>query len=147
MNRLVKFTREARETLARSQEEALRLQHSRIRPEHMLLALTEDNGIVGKALAESGASPDKLRQVVVEATPQAVKAASRAKELELDDATKKLVENAVRMAINGEDQHIGTQHLLLALIALQDPRTQAILESAGLDPEAIRQKLSPGEPE
>jgi ATP-dependent Clp protease ATP-binding subunit ClpC len=108
----------------------------------MLLALTEDNGIAGKALAESGASLDKLRQVVVEATPQAAKAASPAKELELDDATKKLVENAVRMAINGEDQHIGTQHLLLALIALQDPRTQAILESAGLDPEAIRQKLS-----
>ena len=108
----------------------------------MLLALTQDNGLAGKVLAELGATPDKLRQIVVEATPEADKIASPTKELELDDATKKLVENAVRMAINGEDQYIGTQHLLLALIALQDPRTQSILESAGLDPEAIRQKLS-----
>ncbi len=55
-----RFTQRAQKVLALSQEEAMRLNHSNLGTEHILLGLVrEGEGIAAKALYELGISSEK----------------------------------------------------------------------------------------
>lgn len=60
-----RFTQRAQKVLALSQEEAMRLNHSNLGTEHILLGLVrEGEGIAAKALYELGISSEKVQQEV-----------------------------------------------------------------------------------
>ncbi len=60
-----RFTERAQKVLALSQEEALRLGHSNIGTEHILLGLVrEGEGIAAKALYGLALSPEKIQKEV-----------------------------------------------------------------------------------
>ncbi|EUJ25055.1 ATP-dependent Clp protease ATP-binding subunit [Listeria cornellensis FSL F6-0969] len=60
-----RFTQRAQKVLALSQEEAMRLKHSNLGTEHILLGLVrEGEGIAAKALYELGISSDKVQKEV-----------------------------------------------------------------------------------
>lgn len=57
-----RFTQRAQKVLALSQEEAMRLNHSNLGTEHILLGLVrEGEGIAAKALYELGISSEKVQ--------------------------------------------------------------------------------------
>src|SRR5690625_3122946 len=60
-----RFTERAQKVLALSQEEAIRLKHSNIGTEHILLGLIrEGEGIAAKALAALGVTPVEIEKEV-----------------------------------------------------------------------------------
>ncbi len=93
-----RFTERAQKVLALAQEEALRLGHSNIGTEHILLGLVrEGEGIAAKALYGLGLSSEKIQEEVEnligrgEGTTQTVHYTPRAKkvtELSMDEARK-----------------------------------------------------------
>lgn len=59
-----RFTQPAREAVLRAQEEARRLGHDHIGPEHLLLAVLADDTTAATVLRELGADHDRLEQAL-----------------------------------------------------------------------------------
>jgi ATP-dependent Clp protease ATP-binding subunit ClpA len=56
-----------------------------------------------------------------------------------------VVIGAVGEAERRRDRHVGTEHLLLGVIASEDPLTHAVIDAAGLDLQRARQALDTGD--
>src|SRR2546430_5139133 len=63
--RIEKFTTKLQEALAEAQSNALGQDHQYIEPQHLLLALLDDEGIRG-LIAKAGANPLALRKALAE---------------------------------------------------------------------------------
>jgi ATP-dependent Clp protease ATP-binding subunit ClpA len=57
---------------------------------------------------------------------------------------KKVLELSLREALARQDRHIGTEHLLLAILRDGDGIAAKILAEAGVSAEAVRRRLRPG---
>jgi ATP-dependent Clp protease ATP-binding subunit ClpC len=138
-NRLDRFTKRARQALTLAQDEAKRLGHGVIGTEHLLLGLLrEGEGTAAQVLARLGVVLEEVRQMVKEAlTPESpVTGAS----LQLGGETKRVLELAFDEARRLDHHHIGTEHLLLALVRESDGFAAGVLESMGLDLERVRRE-------
>jgi ATP-dependent Clp protease ATP-binding subunit ClpA len=134
-----RFTDRARRVVVLSQEEARRLHHNYIGTEHILLALLrEKEGIAGRVLTGFGMSLDGVRLEVVAMVgegqhegPQRIPFTPRA---------KKVLELALREALQLKHNYIGTEHILLGLIREGDGVAAKILREHG-DPSAMRAEI------
>jgi ATP-dependent Clp protease ATP-binding subunit ClpA len=118
---LERFTRRARHVLTLAQTEAERMLHERITTEHLLLALLgEDAGVASRVLVDAGLSIDQTRRFILETTTSPTQEWGRP--IELSDAVKRVLELAVEEARTLQHRTIGTEHLLLGLLRLDDPR-------------------------
>ncbi|GCE21721.1 Clp protease N-terminal domain-containing protein [Dictyobacter kobayashii] len=134
-DRFKKFTNRARAVLSLSQEEASRLKHSAIGPEHFLLGLLrEGNGIAGQTLASLGVELQQARQLVEEHMGRGT--ASAYGEIGLTPGAKHVIELAIDEAQQLNHHFLGTEHLLLGL--LRQGEVTEILERLGLNIEQVR---------
>jgi ATP-dependent Clp protease ATP-binding subunit ClpB len=112
---LNKFTEKAQEALVRSQELAGEMNHPQIDPEHLLVALAEqDGGIVPEVLRKMAVDPAAVAGSVrkaLAAQPQAYGGASPG----LSPRLAALLETSRREAERLKDEFVSTEHLLLAL--------------------------------
>jgi ATP-dependent Clp protease ATP-binding subunit ClpA len=165
-----RFTKDARETVARAQEEARGLGAGHIGTEHLLLGVATGSGRAVRALEDHGATAERLRGEAagprldgealatlgidldeirrrVEATfaPGALERGrpARGGHVPFTPGAKKALELALREAVRLGDRHIGAEHLLLGLIRDDDAEAVAVLRRAGADPARIREALSP----
>ncbi|SBS73895.1 hypothetical protein MHPYR_180110 [uncultured Mycobacterium sp.] len=60
-----RLSNESRALIRRALTEALQLGQSRIQPEHVLLALTKNDGLAGAALIELGGTEKAVRKAVI----------------------------------------------------------------------------------
>jgi ATP-dependent Clp protease ATP-binding subunit ClpA len=131
-----RFTDRARRVVVLSQEEARRLHHNYIGTEHILLALLrEQDGIGCRVLTGFGMSLESTRLEVFGMVgegqhdgPQRIPFTPRA---------KKVLELALREALQLNHNYIGTEHILLGLIREGDGVAAKILREHG-DPSAMR---------
>jgi ATP-dependent Clp protease ATP-binding subunit ClpA len=110
-----RFTDRARRVLVIAQEEARTLEHSFIRPEHLLLGLVRGEGLASTALREAGVRYAVLRERFVEAvapTPNA----GRLDKVPFSPQAKKTLELSLREALKLGHNYIGTEHLLLGVL-------------------------------
>jgi hypothetical protein len=111
------FTRVARNVVMRAQKEAHQLGAEEIAPEHLLLGLVSvERGGAARALAACGVDLDGVRR---EVGGEPVREPSRG-HLPLAHATKDVLEGAVREAAYRGHASIGSEHILLALVAPTD---------------------------
>ena len=128
-----RFTRVARHVVMRSQKEAHQLGVDEIAPEHLLLGLTAlERGTGGKALAAQGIDLDRVRAELGEP----VREPGRGR-LPLSREAKQLLENALVQALERGHNWVGTEHILLALLA-GGGRPVELLEKLGTTPDALR---------
>jgi ATP-dependent Clp protease ATP-binding subunit ClpA len=147
------FTRYSRVVLARSKQEAMKLESQFIGTEHVLLALSDCEGVAGRVLNRQGITYEvicaelqrRLRGSVTERRVSNGVAAS--------DATFELVHFAIRETVRTSDRHyVGTGHLLLTASRVwasfnetptNDPYVVSarILESLGVDLVALHALL------
>jgi hypothetical protein len=125
-----RFTRRSRNVLRLAQEEAERLQHTRIGTEHLLLGLLlERDGVAAHVLAELGVDADGVRSEfsarLADADPP-----SEA-QLGLTPDAKRAIELGVREANRLGHRFFGTEHLLLGLAAAEDGLGAEILQTHG----------------
>ncbi|CCF84664.1 Clp protease N-terminal domain-containing protein [Nitrolancea hollandica] len=123
-----KFTERAREVLRYAQEEAQRLNHTYIGPEHLLLGLVrEGDGVAARVLSNMGVDLRKVRAAVASIIGPRDSAAVH--ELGLTPRAKQVIELAVDEARRLNHRYIGTEHLLLGLLAEGQSVAVGVLES------------------
>jgi hypothetical protein len=113
---LARFTPRARHVLQVARGEARRLRAVEVAPEHLVLALlAERDGLAAKALAAHEVDFDAVRRQI-----EAVAVASTERlpdQIPFGARVKKVLEVALREALRLLHNYIGTEHLLLAVLA------------------------------
>ena len=136
-----RFTDRARQVVVEAQAEARQLRHNYIGSEHILLGLLNvEEGVAGRILLPLGVTVEDVRADVVRVVGEGP--AVTTGQIPFTPDGKKLLELALREAQAVGDQHIGTEHLLLAVLSVEKGVVPKILEQRGLAPETIRGKVT-----
>ncbi|MEV4478941.1 Clp protease N-terminal domain-containing protein [Micromonospora coxensis] len=133
-----RFTPRARNVVMASQNEARATGHAEIRPEHLVLGLlAEPEALAAKAVVEEGVSLDDVRQAATAALPPQ---AERVPDLIPFDAQgKKALELTFREALRLGHNYVGTEHILLALLELEDGT--GVLSGLGLGKAGVEERV------
>lgn len=135
-NMFARFTPRARTAVVRSQEVARAAHLSLISPVHLLLGLlTEPESLAMRALAGQGATAEAIRAAAESAQPAAGTDDESPTLIPYDGAAKKVLELTVREALRLGHNYVGTEHLLLALLA-PGSSTSELLGGLGVTTEA-----------
>ena len=137
-----KFTEQAQEAIALSQQIVRRYQHSQWDVEHIFLALLEQKkGLSGEILRKLKIDVDEVRSRVDAALQKSPRAANEGTIIYGTPRTVRLLDNAESEADRLKDEFIGIEHLLIALCSVRDGETPKILEEFGLGQEKIYSAL------
>jgi ATP-dependent Clp protease ATP-binding subunit ClpC len=135
-----RFTDRARRVVVLAQEEARRLNHNYIGTEHLLLGLIhEGEGVAAKALESVGTDLESVRQQVEEIIGQGQQAPSG--HIPFTPRAKKVLELALREALQLGHEHIGTEHILLGLIREGEGVAAQLLVKLGADLNRVRETV------
>ena len=135
-----RFTDRARMVLSQAETEAHRLGHGFVGTEHLLLALFEvPEGIANRVLDGVGISKPMVNEKVVEI----IKGASGSEEgkLPFTPRAKAVLRSAVEEALQLGHNYIGTEHLLLGLLADDDSVAARVLHDLGASQSIVRHRI------
>jgi len=140
-----RFTDRARKVMALANQEAQRLNHDHISPEHVLLGLTkEGSGVGANVLKNLGVDHRKVRSEVeklVESVPEP--SYQTMGKLPLTQETTDILEAAV--AYSGEFKHryVGTEHIAYALSAdtKEDSIVRRVFQELQLEPSEFGEEI------
>jgi hypothetical protein len=133
-----RFTDKARRVISKAQEEARFLKHDYIGTEHLLLGLLAvGTGLAYEALTKLELTPDDCRQHIVEIT--GLGEVAPAGHIAFTARSKKVLELALREAMQLGHNYIGTEHILLAIVREGEGVAAQILAIEELDLHAVRQ--------
>jgi hypothetical protein len=111
-----KFNPEARRVVVHAQEDARGLNHNFISPEHLLISLTRDEGIAGKALASLYVDTFELTDAVAEHYDRA--ATTPAGNIPFTRASRSVLERAHELHFHLGHPQVGPEHILMAMTSL-----------------------------
>ena len=132
-----RFTNRARHVVVLAQEEARRLQHNYIGTEHVLLGLLgEPDGLAFRALERFGMSLEGTREEVKAIVGTG--SATVSGHIPFTPRAKKILELALREALQLHHNYIGTEHILLGVIREGDGVGAQILKQHSADLTPIR---------
>jgi uncharacterized protein (TIGR03435 family) len=143
-----RYTEQARRVLFFARYEATQLNSRAIDPWHVLLGIgREGKGRAVELLNEAGLSLDSIRQAVTVERSETAVAVSV--EVPFNSATKSLLTQTAEEADALGHSYIGTEHLLLALLAVPQAPVARFLIGAGMSHAAARARVSTmlGDPE
>jgi ATP-dependent Clp protease ATP-binding subunit ClpC len=133
-----RFTQRARRVLSLAHQEAERLRHSYIGTEHLLLGLIrEEGGVAGRVLRELGLEAERVQEIIERLTGPGQ---YRGGKLDLAPGTQQVLEYAVEEARRMGHHYIGTEHLLLGLVRLNEGVAMDVLRKLGVSAEQIRRQ-------
>ncbi|MFE6843099.1 Clp protease N-terminal domain-containing protein [Streptomyces sp. NPDC057686] len=129
-----RFTPRARNVVVTAQNEARAAGNTEIRTEHLVLGLlAESEGLAGLALRAQQVSADDVRAAATAALPPA---AEEVPELvPFDASAKKALELTFREALRLGHNYVGTEHILLALLELENG--EGVFSGLGVDKAAV----------
>lgn len=142
---LDKFTDRARGFLQASQTVALRLNHQRIAPSHLLKALLEDEqGMASGLIARAGGSAEAARRETDEALARipAVSGSGANAAPALDGETIRVLDQAEQIAQKAGDSYVTVERLLLALVLAKTTEAGKALADAGVKAEALNAAIN-----
>lgn len=138
--RFERFTDRARKVMQLAEHEANRGKWECVDTSHLLLGLAaEGNGVAAAALREHGLDLTRLRTVLSELglpQPPAEPELTLGK-LPVTPKVLAAIEAARREAAALGHTYVGTEHLLLGLLAVKDATGCALLRSANVSPDAV----------
>ncbi|MFB6809065.1 MULTISPECIES: Clp protease N-terminal domain-containing protein [unclassified Streptomyces] len=129
-----RFTPRARNVVVTSQSAARRAGGTEIRTEHLVLGLlAEPEGLAMVALGAQNVSADAVRAAATAALPEA--ATDIPDLIPFDTGAKKALELTFREALRLGHGYVGTEHILLALLELENG--EGLLSGLGVDKAAV----------
>ena len=142
---LEKFTDRAKGFLQSAQTVAIRLNHQRIAPEHLLKALLEDEqGMAAGLITAAGGDPRKAvseTDLALGKIP-AVSGSGAQQTPGLDNDAMRVLDSAEQIAQKAGDSYVTVERLLVALaLSLNTPAGKA-LKAANATPEAINSAIN-----
>jgi ATP-dependent Clp protease ATP-binding subunit ClpC len=137
-----RFTEQAQEVLAASQELVRRYHHNQWDVEHVLLALLEqEKGITRDIFQMLGVDVDVVRKRVGATLEGFPKVTYEAGQIYATPRISALLENANREADRLKDEFVSTEHLLIAIAGETRGEAATILAESGINQEKIYQAL------
>jgi hypothetical protein len=133
---------QARDAIAFAREEAGRLGQPAVGTEHILLGVLRcEQSHAARALAVLGVTVDVARDCLRTTLPGVVSGSQLEEREKVSSHARRILEGSLREALKRGDDHIGVDHLLLAL--LSDSRNGAVqtLEVLKTTPTQIRRQL------
>jgi hypothetical protein len=125
-----RFTDRARKVVVTAQEEARAKGNNQISLAHLLLGLAVDPAALGaRAIVAQGVSLDAVRQTATATLP--APADSVPAMIPFDAHAKKALELTFREALRMNHNYVGTEHILLAVLELEDGT--GVLAGLGVD--------------
>ncbi|EIF15546.1 MULTISPECIES: ATP-dependent protease ATP-binding subunit ClpC [Bacillus] len=135
-----RFTERAQKVLALAQEEALRLGHTNIGTEHILLGLVrEGEGIAFKALEALGLNSDKMQKEVESLIGRGQESTTSVPHY--TPRAKKVIELSMDEARKLGHSYVGTEHILLGLIREGEGVAARVLNNLGVSLNKARQQV------
>jgi ATP-dependent Clp protease ATP-binding subunit ClpB len=142
---LEKFTERARGFLQSAQTVAVRNNHQRIAPVHLLKALLEDEqGMAAGLIAKAGGSADAARRATDQALAKipAVSGSGANQAPGIDGETLRLLDQAEQIATKAGDSYVTVERMLLALALATTTQAGKVLAEAGLKPDALNTAIN-----
>jgi ATP-dependent Clp protease ATP-binding subunit ClpC len=139
-----RFTEQAQEALALSQEIVREFRHSQWDVEHVLLALLrQEKGLVGEILNELRINADIIKQQVTAALDRMPKLAYESQQAQMYATPRiaQLLQNANAEADRLKDEFVGTEHIFIGIMREEKGDAATILKRAGIDQEKVFQAL------
>ena len=137
-----RFSDRARRAVVRAQEEARLLNHDYIGTEHMLLGLLAERGsAAARALDSLNVTLEAAREQVREIVGEGSQEQGQRGHIPFTPRAKKVLELSLREALNLRSEIIGTEHLLLGLIAEGDGVGAQVLDRLGAPAETVRERV------
>ena len=125
-----RFTDRARKVVVAAQHEARVAGNDQIRPEHLVLGLlNEPDALAARSIIAQGVSLDMVRKTTTATLPPAADQVSEL--IPFDPRARKALELTFREALRLGHNYIGTEHILLALLELEDGT--GVLAGLGVD--------------
>jgi len=140
-----RFTPKAKSVVVHAQEVARRGGQDQVGIAHVVLALIDEpDALAARAILAQGVDLDNVRAAATAALGPAAEAVPD--HVPFSPAAKKLLELIVREALRLGHNYVGTEHILLAVLAGEEDHWPALLTPAGVDKSAaeswIRAQLS-----
>lgn len=142
---LNRFTYKAREAIAAAQNIAARYHHQQLEPEHLLLALLEqEEGLANKLLTRAGVEVKAIKsslQNFLARQPKIYAGEGTAEQIYLSPRLARVLERAREEAASFKDDFISVEHLLLAILETEQGEVAKIIKQGGLNRNTLLQSL------
>uniref|UniRef100_UPI0025F26214 Clp protease N-terminal domain-containing protein n=1 Tax=Roseinatronobacter sp. TaxID=1945755 RepID=UPI0025F26214 len=124
---LEKFTERARGFLQAAQTIALREDHQRLVPAHLLKALLDDDqGMAANLIKRAGGAPDRVAQANEIALAKIPKVSGGEGQIYMDPQTAKVVDQAEQISKKAGDSYVTVERLLTALALVKSDAKDAL---------------------
>jgi len=135
------FTERGKKVIQLAHREALKMGHSIIEPEHILLGIIYEGGGMGyQALVSLGLNIDEVRLYIEEAMGCS-QPTLRAIDLPLSPRVKKTLEFAMREARNMGINYVGTEHILLGILSESGGMVPQYFLARGIDASMVQRQI------
>jgi dihydroneopterin aldolase len=135
-----RFTERARKVVVLAQEEARHFNHNYIGTEHLLLGLLrEDEGVAARALASLNVTLDEVREQVESIVGYGEEGTGA--QAPFTPRSKKVLELALREAIQLDHDYIGSEHILLGLVRENEGVASQMLSSMGVEADEVHREV------
>ena len=142
MMRQDRFTQQAQEVLAASQDLVRQQKHSQWDVEHVLLSLLQHpDGLAGKILEKLDVKVNELRDKVAAHLAEAPKLAHDVVQIYTTPRIVKMLEMANAEAERFKDEYVSVEHLLIAIADERDGDASRLLREAGITKERLYKGL------
>jgi len=136
-----RFSDRARHAMALANQEAGRLNHNYLAPEHIMLGLIAEGACVAtEALRLLDVDLSKVRDKVASQMKRGDGNGTVGRRPQTEE-TKAVIANAIAEARNTKHRYIGTEHLVLALLQLPEALPARVLREQGVEPGRLREKV------
>ena len=124
---LSKFTERSRGFIQAAQTIAMRENHQRLAPEHILKALLDDDqGLASNLITRSGGKPARVTEILALALGKMPKVSGDAGQVYLDNLTVKVLDEAPKLATKAGDSFVPVERILMALCMVKSPAKDAL---------------------
>ncbi len=142
MMRQDRFTEQAQEVLAGSQQLVRTQRHSQWDVEHVLMSLVSHQGMAQEILSRLNVDVARLRDRVSGSLAKAPRLAHEVVQIYTTPRIVRMLENANAEAERLKDEYVGVEHLLIAIADERAGDAGNILSEFGIDKERVYRALS-----
>ncbi|HGG04754.1 MAG TPA: ATP-dependent chaperone ClpB [Aliiroseovarius sp.] len=128
---LEKFTERSRGFIQAAQTIAIRENHQRLSPEHLLKALLDDEeGMAANLIRKAGGEPKVVLDAVDASLAKIAKVTGDAGQVYMDNLTGKVLDEAEKLAKKAGDSFVPVERLLTALAVVKSKAREALEDGA-----------------
>jgi len=139
---LEKFTERSRGFIQAAQTIAMRENHQRILPEHLLKALMDDEeGLSSNLIKAAGGDPQLVRGAVETAIRKIPQVSGAGDQIYVDTQTAKVLDEAEKIAKKAGDSFVPVERILTALCVVRSAAKEA-LTAGGVTAQALNEAIN-----